>query len=98
MSNLTTEQCHEAGMARRVCGDLAAELAVIRWLAGGEPYLQDLHVEWAFDAYDRLVAYMATLPRPVKADEPEPDDEPRECDDSSYRRDMIDAGRGHLLR
>jgi hypothetical protein len=31
-------------------------------------------------------------------DEPEPDDEPRECDDSSYRRDMIDAGRGHLLR
>lgn len=34
----------------------------------------------------------------TREDEPEPDYEPSEIDDSSYRRDMIDAGRGHLLR
>lgn len=27
-----------------------------------------------------------------------PDSQPSEPDDSSYRRDMINAGRGHLLR
>jgi hypothetical protein len=43
------------------------------------------------------IAFNAYVDAPEPEVEPEPDDEPREYDDSSYRRDMIDAGRGHLL-
>jgi hypothetical protein len=46
------------------------------------PHAQAEAMEIAFNAY---------------VDEPEPDDEPREIDDSSYRRDMIGSGRAHLL-
>jgi hypothetical protein len=70
MDKLTQEQRHEAGNAMRRAHDLAAEMAVIRW--DEVDWSQELHLEWAYAAFDALVASMAALPRPepkIKAPE-----------------------------
>jgi hypothetical protein len=57
------------------------------------------HEQTLRETFDKLVTSYVALSTEISGEpEPEPDDEPREYDDSGYRRDMIDAGRGHLLR
>lgn len=61
---ITDSQTHDAAMAVHAAADLMGHLAQLsdaHWLSAGQA---ELRAEWAFDAYDRLVARMATIPRP----------------------------------
>jgi hypothetical protein len=105
---LTDEQTHAAAMAGHAAADLIpflAQMSDAYWLS---PSQVGLRAEWAFAAYDKLVEWMASLPRPDRPEaRPDPDeDEPSvtyaEYRDSlghtaAERQDIQNAGRGHLL-
>lgn len=62
---ITERQAREAGMAAYAASDLVAHLAQLSdapWLSAGQA---ELRAEWAFEAFDKLAACMAHIPRPA---------------------------------